>query len=72
MLRFSTPCQAFHSVSNRLPLSGASHDLKENGIVGYSDPLPQTRLLVEAIQFDTAEIEARNNPHKGQFVLKFC
>ena len=27
---------------------------------------------VEAIQFDTAEIEARNKPHKGQFVLKIC
>jgi hypothetical protein len=35
LLRFSTPGRAFHSVSSRLPLSGASHDSEENGIVGY-------------------------------------
>jgi hypothetical protein len=27
-----------------------------------SDPFPETGLLVEAIQFETTEIETRNNP----------
>jgi CO/xanthine dehydrogenase Mo-binding subunit len=32
-------------------------------IVAPSDPLPQAGLLVEAIEFDAAEIESRNDPH---------
>src|SRR6516162_4853005 len=31
---FRRPSTAFHSVSSRLPLSGAAHDFEENGIVG--------------------------------------